>query len=295
MATLSSLVVNLEANTAKYSSKMRGASKGMQSFRSAALRAGGALLAVFGGRAILRGLASVRKAFGVQEQAVIALRASLIATGKDGAGALERITARAAELQKVTTAGDEAIIAATASFALLAPSLDAASLEKAQEAIIGIAETFTKGDLEAAALLIGKSVGSSTNALTRYGIQLDTTATAQEKLASVVDQSARFFDVAKAKALGSLGAMAQLSNAFGDVKEAIGKVIEARTGFTEFIERHINKYQNHRELPLHFIGSMAFFNKQVLSALLSKNSLRIGVVLKSPMEGLLKYHLQNNT
>lgn len=235
MATLASLVVNVEANTAQYTSKMRGASSGMQSFRSLALRTGAALGTVFGGRALLRGLGSIRRAFQVQEDAVVTLRASLIATGKDGAESLDRLTASAAALQQQTKAGDESIIKATASLAQLAPALDVEGLEQAQSAIIGIAETFTKGDLENAALLIGKSIGSTTNALTRYGIQVDTTATAQEKLAQIVAQSSTFFDVAQAKAGSTIGVLAQLGNAFGDLKEAIGKVIDEKTGFKEFI------------------------------------------------------------
>lgn len=59
-------------------------------------------------------------AFIKQQDAVESLKASLIATGKEGEASLRRLTASAAELQKVTKAGDEATIQATASLALLA-------------------------------------------------------------------------------------------------------------------------------------------------------------------------------
>ncbi|KKL78318.1 hypothetical protein LCGC14_2026030 [marine sediment metagenome] len=201
---------------------MRGATGVADKFRGTVGRLGGSLAVLFGGRALLGGIKKSITAFNVQETAVANLRASLVATGKDGAASLKQLTDSASEFQRVTTAGDEAIIAATASMALLAPALDTAALKDAQSAIIGIAETFTKGDLESAALLIGKSVGSATNALTRYGIQVDTTATQQEKMAQILAQSGNFFEVAKAKALSTGGAMQRLGNFIGDLRETIG-------------------------------------------------------------------------
>ena len=151
MATLASLMVNLQANTGQYQRGMRGASRNADSVRKSVGRLGAALVGIFGARQLFRGLRSITQAFIRQEDAVQGLRASLIVTVNDGVASLAALTRSAAELQKVTRAGDEAIIAATASMALLAPALDTAALKDAQSAIIGIAETFTKGDLEAAA------------------------------------------------------------------------------------------------------------------------------------------------
>ncbi len=66
-----------------------------------------------------------------------------------------------------------------------------------------------------------------------------------------------------------------------------------RLGFDEFISRTIVKYENHKQLPIHFIGSVAFLNKDVLNESLNNFSLSIGEILKSPMEGLIAYHLEN--
>jgi hypothetical protein len=197
---------------------------------------GGAIAGAFAARRILRGITDVINAFSVQEEAVISLGAALEVTGKQGAENLDLITRRAAELQQVTTKGDEAIIAATSSLALLATELSAADLARAQEALIGIADSFLKGDVENAALLVGKSIGSTTNALTRYGINLDTAATQQEKLDAVMEQSARFFEVSKRRTDSIAGATGQLSNAFGDLKESIGEMLGEESGLKDFLQ-----------------------------------------------------------
>jgi hypothetical protein len=85
-------------------------------------------------------------AFAVQEEAVQSLAAALEATGRGGVQNLKLITDQAAALQRLTTKGDEAIIAATSSLAQLATEVPVSQLAAAQKAIIGIADTFAKGD-----------------------------------------------------------------------------------------------------------------------------------------------------
>ncbi len=164
-------------------------------------------------------------AFTKQQDAVEGLRASLIATGKDGEASLRRLTEHAAELQKVTKVGDEATIAAMASLALMAPSLDVPALERAQRAMIGLADVFFKGDLEAAALQIGKTVGGTTNALSRYTIEVDMAGDANARMNQIVEQANRFFDVSKARAQTLAGRLARLGNSWGDLKERIGQFL----------------------------------------------------------------------
>jgi glucosamine kinase len=72
----------------------------------------------------------------------------------------------------------------------------------------------------------------------------------------------------------------------------IRKIIS--NGFDEFIEKFILKYEGHKNLPIHFIGSVGFLNQEILFESLTKHSLHPGKILKSPMEGLVAYHLENN-
>ena len=198
---------------------------GMARMQKSVLSLKGAMVALGTAFAAGRIGQSLVKAFITQQDAVEGLRASLEQTGKAGGDALRLLTRRAAELQQATTHGDEAIIAATASFSLLATELSAAELAEAQQALIGIADQFTKGDIQNAALLVGKTIGSTTNALTRFGIQVDVTASQSEKLNQILGQSNKFFEVSKAKSKTLGGQIAQLGNAFGDLKETLGEVL----------------------------------------------------------------------
>jgi N-acetylglucosamine kinase-like BadF-type ATPase len=61
-------------------------------------------------------------------------------------------------------------------------------------------------------------------------------------------------------------------------------------GFNDFFFTHIYKYRESWTLPVHFIGSVAYGFKDVLKSLCESYELQLGVVMKSPMEGLIKYH-----
>ncbi len=187
-------------------------------------------------RRLVRGAQEVLEAFGKQEEAVTSLNAALQATGRFSAEASRAIQAQAAAIQQVTTVGDEALIAATGSLATLADQLQADQLAEAQRAIVGIADTFLKGDVNNAALVLGKTLGSTTNALARYGIQVDVNASQSEKLRQILGQTGTFFAVAQAKATTLTGRLSQLANAWGDFKERLGELLEESGAVKEFVE-----------------------------------------------------------
>ncbi|MDX2000835.1 MAG: N-acetylglucosamine kinase [Chitinophagales bacterium] len=60
--------------------------------------------------------------------------------------------------------------------------------------------------------------------------------------------------------------------------------------FTEFLTRMVLKYEGALGLPVHFIGSIAELNQAVLFKAMDRLNLKQGAILKSPMDGLLKYH-----
>ena len=63
------------------------------------------------------------------------------------------------------------------------------------------------------------------------------------------------------------------------------------TSFCEFFERNVKQYDNHINLPIHFIGSIAFYFKNELEVAAKKTGLQLGKILQSPLEGLIQYHL----
>lgn len=60
-----------------------------------------------------------------------------------------------------------------------------------------------------------------------------------------------------------------------------------------FVDSYITQYENAREIPIHFVGSIAFYLKAELEEVLEKNSLRVGNVLRRPIDGLIEYHEVN--
>lgn len=62
--------------------------------------------------------------------------------------------------------------------------------------------------------------------------------------------------------------------------------------FEEFVLRNISGYSGFRELPICFVGSVAFYFQAQLKNVLVKNHLQIKTVLKEPLNGLIKFHIE---
>jgi N-acetylglucosamine kinase-like BadF-type ATPase len=60
-----------------------------------------------------------------------------------------------------------------------------------------------------------------------------------------------------------------------------------------FVENYIKQFDNYQEVPVHFIGSIAFYLKDELQEVLSKHNIKIGNVLRRPIDGLIEYHVLN--
>jgi N-acetylglucosamine kinase-like BadF-type ATPase len=63
------------------------------------------------------------------------------------------------------------------------------------------------------------------------------------------------------------------------------------TGFQEFYNCHIACFKNHREIPVHFVGSVAFHFKDFLAALAKQNGFELGKTIQCPIDDLVAYHL----
>jgi len=61
----------------------------------------------------------------------------------------------------------------------------------------------------------------------------------------------------------------------------------------EFVENYIMQFENYTEVPVHFIGSIAFYLKEELEQILTKHNIKIGNVLRRPIDGLIAYHIMN--
>ena len=64
--------------------------------------------------------------------------------------------------------------------------------------------------------------------------------------------------------------------------------------FLDFFIHQVEKYKLHKEVKVSFVGSVAFHFKKQLHEVMAERGLQQGIILQSPMEGLVKYHLESN-
>lgn len=60
-----------------------------------------------------------------------------------------------------------------------------------------------------------------------------------------------------------------------------------------FVENYVKQFENYKEVPVHFIGSIAFYLKDELQIVLTKHGIKLGNVLRRPIDGLIAYHALN--
>lgn len=61
-------------------------------------------------------------------------------------------------------------------------------------------------------------------------------------------------------------------------------------GLKRFINHQILQFQNAREVPVHFIGSISFFLKDEIEKALANKGLTMGRIVQRPIDELVKYH-----
>lgn len=174
------------------------------------------LIAAFGFATLNKTLGSFVRAQGEQELAEKKLEQAL-------GGVNKGLLGQASALQKVTAFGDETIISAQALLAAFIKDED--QLKKATEATLDLAAA--KGmDLASAADLVGKTLGSSTNSLSRYGIEVEGAVGSTERLNTLTKNIANTFGgQAKAQSETLTGSIQQMKNAIGDTAESIGLLL----------------------------------------------------------------------
>lgn len=61
------------------------------------------------------------------------------------------------------------------------------------------------------------------------------------------------------------------------------------SAFSDFVNLHLSRY-GRPELPVSFVGSIAWYYQAQLSLVLQTLGYHVGTILKSPLEGLITYH-----
>ncbi len=181
-------------------------------------------VAKFARRVLLVGggaIAGFLKLAGEQEKAENALENALESNGFAVDVWADKLKDAASEIQKLTIFGDEFILSLQAMALNLGISAD--GIDSAVRSAIGLA-TALQQDLNSSLKNVTLALQGEFTMLQRYIPSLRKAKTEQEKLAIVLDVSARGFKQAEAAADTFIGRLKQLKNAAGDLGETIGNI-----------------------------------------------------------------------
>lgn len=196
-----------------------------------------------------------------QEQATNSLNQAMVQQGIFSSELRDKYLEQAEALEKLTTFDAENIVKA----------------ETILQSMIGqteVTEDLTKATLDFAAAkgislstaaeLAGKAIGTSTNALGRYGVEVTASATKAEKLTQVIDGLNRISGNRAETDAKGLGALVQLKNATEEVAKVIGEQLAPYVSFAaremiKFFEE-VKKSSSIRGLSTAFV----FLTKEML-------------------------------
>lgn len=60
--------------------------------------------------------------------------------------------------------------------------------------------------------------------------------------------------------------------------------------FKAFLKRNVMQYEKCNQVPVHFVGSVAFYFKNILQEAMQEMGIAMGNISQSPMQGLVLYH-----
>jgi hypothetical protein len=66
-----------------------------------------------------------------------------------------------------------------------------------------------------------------------------------------------------------------------------------KEGMEKFLRIHVSCFDNYENMPVNFIGSVAFYFQDELREAANKFNIRISSICKKPINGLVEYHLKH--
>lgn len=165
--------------------------------------------------AIIKGVAEYRET----EEATNSLTRSMINNGIYSKQLRDQYVDQANALANVSQYEGDQIIAAQAALQQQIGSIKVT--KELTQSILDFA-TAQKMDVASAAELVGKSIGTSTNALGRYGIEINSNASDTEKMAQAIEGLNNKFGGQALAATDGLGALTMLHKTSMDLLESLG-------------------------------------------------------------------------
>lgn len=219
MGMIADLFVKLGFKSDEFNKGIDGAKTKTDQFSSGLKKIGGAIAGAFAVEKIFE--FSKSSVFAFDESAKSATR--LLTALKGNKAEQEAIMDLAAQRQKTTLYEDDETINAMSLVAAFVKE------ESQLKSLLPLIQDFAAAksiDMATAANVVGKSIGSNTNALSRYGIEIHGAAGSTERFDSAMKGlNERFGGQAQAIAGVGVGALTIIANKWGDIKEEIGRVI----------------------------------------------------------------------
>jgi hypothetical protein len=154
-----------------------------------------------------------------ESEAINELNASLQVTNQLTAENSALLQQQASDIQAATKFGNEAVLGYQAQAIALGFLVD--ETDSVIKAALGLSKLY-KLDVNAALLLVTKSVKSDLNALSRYGVEIDKTASQRDQLTQIEEAAAVGYQLLTAETFTVKGATEQVKNAWGDLLEVLG-------------------------------------------------------------------------
>lgn len=239
----------IDGMAATASTRLARVGQGLFSFGAAATAATAPILFAFRDSLSL---------YDTQERAQAKVTQAIKSTGGAAGFTAGELFRNASALQELTRFGDEEILNGVTAQLLTFTNISGDQFQLAQERALDLATTLD-GDLRSASIMVGKALNDPVKGLTamsRAGV------TFSEDQAKVIKALAQTGDLAGAQTLilaelekqyggqaqaaaeAGLGAMDQLSNAWGDLKEEVGAVVaELLPPITEFFRSMVSGFQ----------------------------------------------------
>jgi hypothetical protein len=63
-------------------------------------------------------------------------------------------------------------------------------------------------------------------------------------------------------------------------------------GINVFFKTRVLTYDQVYNVPVHFVGSIAYFAKDIIEKMAIKHKVELGKVIRRPIDGLIEYHRQ---
>lgn len=301
--------INLEKNAKASSDKMQDSIGGAIDGISGKIKGMAAVLAAaFTVNKLVGFLKDSASAASEAESSTNALGASLANIGKFSQEAVSSFQSFASGLQKTTGVSDD-LITQNAALLVSIGNLSGQGLERGTTAALNLAQAL-QIDVGTAFDLVSKAANGNTTQLGKYGIKLDENIPKSEKFAKVLELiETRFGGLAQTKLNTFEGALTNLSNAFGEIQESVGKFItnspalrvainfisEAFFGIAESIDKIRNESKDpFKPIILGAVELARVINEYLVKPLeLGFNLIRNGVLgIYTVIQGLIALFVQ---